>query len=84
MKKSFFLMIGMMFLFAQVCFANGIDWQKGVAEADGYGAPPAQAIGAQANLLAQRAAKADCYRNLLELISGVQVDSQTTVKDMMV
>lgn len=73
-----------MLSFSGTTFANGIDWQQGFVEVDGYGAPPAQAFGGQANLLAQRAAKVDCYRNMLELVSGVRVDAQSTVKDLMV
>jgi len=38
----------------------------------------------QKRLLAQRAAVADAYRQLAELINGVQVDSETLVKDYVV
>lgn len=70
---------------ASVGLANGIDWRAGFVEIEGYGVPAEQAqSAAQARLLAMRAAKSDCYRNMLEMVSGVKVDSQTTVKDMMV
>ena len=67
-----------------VSSASGIDWRSGFVEVEGYGAPGSQAQSpAQAHLLAQRGAKADAYRNLLELVSGVRIDAQTTVRDLM-
>ncbi len=59
-----------------------IDWNKGVAYALGTGAPPAGA-GAASNPMARRAAKIDAARNLVELIQGVNLDSNSTVKNMM-
>ena len=69
-----------------VGLASGIDWRAGFVEVEGYGAPSVgQSQSApQSRLLAARSAKTDCYRNMLELVSGVRVDSQTTVRDMMV
>jgi hypothetical protein len=60
-----------------------IDWNKGIAYAVGTGAPPAGS-GAGANPMARRAARLDAARNLLELIQGINVDSNSTVKNMMV
>ncbi len=65
--------------------AGGIDWEQGAIEALGMGVPPANAVSrAQARALARRAAYVDAQRNLLETIQGVQVDSETTVKNMAV
>jgi hypothetical protein len=51
--------------------------------AGGSGARPQRASSAaQARLLAERAAKADAYRNLLEAAYGVLVTSSTSVKDL--
>jgi hypothetical protein len=51
--------------------------------AQGTGTRPQRASSAaQARLLAERAAKADAYRNLLEAAYGVLVTSSTSVKDL--
>jgi hypothetical protein len=58
-----------------------INWSQGVVTAKGSGAPPTGITNiAQARLMAERAAKADALRNLLETVKGVRVDSETTVE----
>ncbi|MFW5487049.1 MAG: LPP20 family lipoprotein [Desulfovibrio sp.] len=66
--------------------ANGqVDWQKGLVTAIGVGAPPPNAVNmAQARAMAVRAATVVARRNLLEIVKGVQIDSQTTVENYMV
>lgn len=62
-----------------------INYQDGYIEAVGIGAPPEQAYGKpNARPMALRAAQVDAYRNLLETVQGVQIDSKTTVKDFVV
>jgi len=62
-----------------------IDWTTNVITAVGIGAPPAQpANAAQARAMAERAAQVVAYRNLLEAVKGVRVDSTTTVENFMV
>ncbi len=62
-----------------------VDWTTGVITAVGIGAPPAQpANPAQARAMAERAAQVVAYRNLLEAVKGVRVDSTTTVENFMV
>jgi hypothetical protein len=59
-----------------------VDWTTGVITAVGIGAPPAQpANAAQARAMAERAAQVVAYRNLLEAVKGVRVDSTTTVEN---
>jgi len=59
-----------------------INWSAGYIEAIGMGAPPERYIGKpNARPMALRAAKVDAYRNLLEITKGVQVSSETTVRD---
>jgi hypothetical protein len=59
-----------------------VNWTEGTVEAIGIGAPPERYIGKpQARPNALRAAQVDAYRNLLEVINGVRVDSTTTVRD---
>jgi hypothetical protein len=62
-----------------------VDWSTGVITAVGIGAPPAQpANAAQARAMAERAAQVVAYRNLLEAVKGVRVDSATTVENFIV
>ena len=63
---------------------GGIDWTNGFIYAKGEGVPMAglQHKG-QARLTAQRAAKIDAERNLLEMVKGVQIDSNSTVDNFM-
>lgn len=62
-----------------------INYEDGYIESVGTGAPPEKYYGkAQARPMALRAAQVDAYRNLLETVQGVQIDSKTTVKDFAV
>ncbi|MEW6774695.1 MAG: LPP20 family lipoprotein [Bdellovibrionota bacterium] len=59
-----------------------INWGQGYVEASGSGAPPSNAPNmAVARISAERAAKVDALRNLLETVKGVRVDSETTVEN---
>ncbi|NWF56276.1 MAG: LPP20 family lipoprotein [Syntrophaceae bacterium] len=61
--------------------SGAINWSQGTVTAKGSGAPPKGITNpAQARLMAERAAKADALRNLLETVKGVRVDSDTTVE----
>ncbi|MCH8841448.1 MAG: hypothetical protein IID61_00565 [SAR324 cluster bacterium] len=61
-----------------------IDWDAGIAFALGLGAPAQWAKSeAQKNISAQRAAKVDAARNLLELIKGVSITGETTMQQAM-
>jgi hypothetical protein len=64
---------------------NGeVNWATQVISATGSGAPNPQAPNiAAARLGAERAAKADALRNILETIKGVRIDSQTLVVNAM-
>jgi len=64
---------------------NGqVNWASQVISASGSGAPNPQAPNiAAARLGAERAAKADALRNILETIKGVRIDSQTLVVNSM-
>lgn len=62
---------------------GGIDWVGGVVTAVGTGTSSKPSMG-QARALARRAAMVDAQRNLLEIIKGVKVDSETTVENFVV
>ena len=66
---------------------GSVNWEKG-AEADveawGLGLPPENVPAARGTALARRAATVDAYRQLAEIIKGVQVDSETTMRDLSV
>ena len=64
---------------------NGeINWSNQVIRATGSGAPNPDAPNvAAARLGAERAAKADALRNILETIKGVRIDSETLVVNAM-
>jgi len=62
-----------------------INWTAGEVSATGIGAPPAQpANAAQARAMAERAAFVVALRNLLEVVKGIRVDSETVVENFMV
>ena len=58
-----------------------INWTQGKVTAKGSGVPSAGVTPSQARIMAERAARADALRNLLESVKGVRVDAETTVED---
>lgn len=59
-----------------------VDWTQGWIEAVGTGAPPEKYYGKpQARPMALRAAQLDAFRNLLEVVKGVQLTASSTVED---
>ena len=63
---------------------GGVNWESSKITASGLGVAPPNAVNkAQARMLARRAAMVDAYRQMAEYINGVNVDSQTTVQNML-
>lgn len=82
--KLFGMILAVLMLLTTMKADAATDWNAGVIRATGTGIPTTGARGAQARILARRAAIADAYRQLLEMTQGVQVDAETTVEMMMV
>ena len=88
MKKMYICLmtiITMMILLTSVCAEAAVDWNNKFITVKGMGvANPAMATNpAHASMMARRAAITDAYRHLAEMVQGVQVDSETTVEQMM-
>ncbi|MCJ7495807.1 MAG: LPP20 family lipoprotein [Deltaproteobacteria bacterium] len=68
----------------QTIGSGEINWAEQIVRASGSGAPNPDAPNiAAARLGAERAAKADALRNILETVKGVRIDSQTLVVNAM-
>lgn len=68
--------------FVQQVGGGSINWTKGVIQGKGIGAAPEKYYGKpNARPMAIRAAKIVALRNILELVNGIRVDSNTVVKD---
>lgn len=59
-------------------------WTSQIVRARGAGIAPQGSAGTEAKLMAARAAEMDAKRNLAEMVYGVKIDSQTTVRDFTV
>ncbi|RLG09396.1 hypothetical protein DRN73_09990 [Candidatus Pacearchaeota archaeon] len=60
-----------------------INWTQGVIRAEGRGVMDTSLPYAQAKAMAVRAAVVDAQRNLLEIVKGVYITSETTVENAM-
>jgi hypothetical protein len=68
----------------QAIGSGEVNWADQVMRATGSGAPNPEAPNiSAARLGAERAAKADALRNILETVKGVRIDSQTLVVNAM-
>ncbi|MBR4905035.1 MAG: LPP20 family lipoprotein [Selenomonadaceae bacterium] len=65
-------------------FFEGVDWKNKVVTVTGEGIVPPNSVNyTQAKGMASKAAKADAYRKVGELINGVRVEGETTVENML-
>ena len=77
------ILVVMMLSTITVFASAGTDWDNGKITVEGYGAPPMNAhSAAQARMMTRRAAIVDAYQSFAEEIQGVNVDAESTVKDM--
>ena len=61
---------------------NGVDWEKGVIRAIGEGVNTKAKTKGQRRILAHRAARMDAQRKLAEAVEGIQVTSESSMKDL--
>ena len=65
-------------------YVEGIDWTNKVVTVTGEGVAPTDGQNyTQTKGLASRAAQADAYRKLGEMVNGVRVEGETTVENML-
>ncbi|MBR4384427.1 MAG: hypothetical protein IKP64_12830, partial [Selenomonadaceae bacterium] len=63
---------------------EGVNWTQKVITVRGVGLAPPDAVNkTQAEGLASKAARADAYRKMAEVVNGVRVDAETTVEKML-
>lgn len=88
MRKILFIFLSLnIMFFSNLVFASvrGTDIGSGEVTVTGYGVIPFNATSqGQARMMGRRAAVLDAYRLLAEAIRGVNVDSSTTVQNMIV
>lgn len=92
LPKIFTAIVGVVFLLASstvhaepkaIDFVDGVDWIKRVITVIGEGLAPQNTVNyTQAKGMASKAAQADAYRKLSEIINGVHVEGDTTVEKM--
>ena len=58
-----------------------IDWSEGVVRVIGVGTPPDRGTLSQKQLMAERSAASDAYRQLTDVLSNIRVNSETIVRD---
>ena len=68
----------------QTVGSGQVNWTAGTIEATGMGICPKEdaATNAERKLMAMRAATADGYRNLVEVVKGVRVTAEASVSDL--
>lgn len=60
---------------------GGVDWNSGTITVVGEGVMPATGSAGQKRLMAKRAAMVDGYRKLAEVVEGVSIDANTSVRN---
>ena len=68
----------------QGSFFEGVDWKNKVVTVTGEGVVPPDSVNyTQAKGMASKAARADAYRKIGEIVNGVRVEGETTVENML-
>ena len=87
MSRKFLKLFGLFLAILLVTSAKvdaAPNWNTGVIQVTGMGvANPNMSVSpAHLSMMARRAAITDAYRQLAEMVNGVQVDAETTVEQM--
>ena len=65
-------------------FEGNIDWEARIIHATGFGAPNPNVPRAAQRPGAERAAQIDALKKILETIEGMNITSETVVRDLMI
>ena len=87
MKKIMTLMLAVFMLMVSTCFAadveGKVDWDGNIIQVTGVGSAPESVTRPDIkHQIARRTAMLDGYRNMLELVKGINIDSNTTVSTL--
>ena len=87
MKKIMTLMLAVFMLMVSTCFAadveGKVDWDGNIIQVTGVGSAPESVTRPDIrHQIARRTAMLDGYRNMLELVKGINIDSSTTVSTL--
>jgi hypothetical protein len=87
MKKIMTVMLAVFMLMVSTCFAadveGKVDWDGNIIQVTGVGSAPESVTRPDIrHQIARRTAMLDGYRNMLELVKGINIDSSTTVSTL--
>ena len=87
MKKIMTLMLAVFMLMVSTCFAadveGKVDWDGNIIQVTGVGSAPESVTRPDIkHQIARRTAMLDGYRNMLELVKGINIDSNTTISTL--
>lgn len=87
MKKIMTVMLAVFMLMVSTCFAadveGKVDWDGNIIQVTGVGSAPENVTRPDIrHQIARRTAMLDGYRNMLELVKGINIDSSTTVSTL--
>ncbi|WP_027722118.1 LPP20 family lipoprotein [Maridesulfovibrio zosterae] len=81
--RSILISVISLLLISSVSFAedSGVDWNSNIIKATGFGIAKSSGRKVRDKMMALRAAKVTAMRDLMEIVQGVRVDSETVVNE---